>query len=114
MGGAHVGMHDGIRWAPESRSGRWTLALAGMSVAGLVLSAVGFATGVLESASSFSDNWLLTAWGAAVLASGAGSVVAGALAIFRRHDRALAVLLAAGLGVLVAAIMLNEVVEGLL
>ena len=105
--------HHGMSWAPESRPGRWATLLAGMSVAGVVLSVVGFATGVVESASSFSDNWLLTGWGVAVLASGAASVVAGSLAITRRHDHSWGVLLATGFGVLVTALMLQQVAEGL-
>jgi hypothetical protein len=102
-----------MSWAPESWSGRWAIALAGVSVAGVVLSVVGFATGVLESASSFSDNWLLTGWGVAVLVSGAGSVVAGALAIIRRHDQSWMVLLAMGFGILVTALILQQIAEGL-
>ena len=113
MRSALVGMHQGRSWAPESRSGRWTIALAGMSVAGVVLSVVGFATGVVESASSFSDNWLLTGWGVAVLVSGAASVIAGSLAITRRHDHSWGVLLASGFGILVTALMLQQVAEGL-
>jgi hypothetical protein len=73
----------------------------------------GFATGVLESAAGFSDNWLLTGWGSAILASGAASGVAGALAIVRRHDWSWTVLLASGTGFLMAAVMLNEAVQGL-
>jgi hypothetical protein len=84
-----------------------------MSVAGVVLSVVGFATGVLESASSFSDSWLVTGWGVAILASGAASVVAGSLAMTRRHDHSWEVLLAAVFGILVTALMLQQVVEGL-
>ena len=113
MRSARVGMRQGMRWTPESRSGRWTLALAGTSVVGLVLSVIGFATGVLESASSFSDNWALTGWGLALLASGVASVTAGGLAIIRRHDRSWTVLLATCVGLLVTAMLLNEVVEGM-
>lgn len=102
-----------MHWAPDSRIGKWTVALAAGAVAGLVLTGVGFATGVLESAPSFTDNWLLTGWGAAVLVSGAASVVTGALSIVRRHDRSWTVLLATCLGLLVAAVMLNEVAQGL-
>jgi hypothetical protein len=113
MRSAHAGVHRGTRAAPESRTGKWTVALATASLAGIVLSAVGFATGVVTSASSFSDNWLLTAWGAAVLATAVASVVAGALAIVRRHDRAWTVFLATGLGLVVTTVMLNEVAQGL-
>lgn len=88
MRSAHTGTRHRLRWSPESRIGRWTVALAGASVVGLVLLGVGFATGALESAASFSENWFLTAWGVGILATGAGSAVAGALAIGRHHDRA--------------------------
>jgi hypothetical protein len=40
-------------------------------------------------------------------------VVVGALAIIRRHDRSWMVLLAACVGLFVAAVMLNEVAQGL-
>jgi len=102
-----------MRGAPESRIGNWTLALSAASVVGLVISVVGFATGVMKSASSFGDNWLLTGWGVAVLVSGAASVGAGALAIIRHHDRSWTVLLATCIGLFVTALMLNEVAQGL-
>jgi hypothetical protein len=93
--------------------GKWAVALATGSVLGVVLSVVGFTIGVMESAPTFSDNWLLTGWAVAVLGSGAASVVVGALAILRRHDRSWMVLLAACVGLFVAAVMLNEVAQGL-
>ena len=113
MRSEHVPLHHGLRWAPESRLGRWSITLAAASVAGVVLSIVGFTTGVLETASSFSDNWPLTLWGAAILATGAASVVAGSLAITRRHDHTWGVAAATVLGVLVTALMLQQVAEGL-
>jgi ABC-type thiamin/hydroxymethylpyrimidine transport system permease subunit len=112
MNGA-LGTHLRIGGAPESRFGRWSVVLAGVAVGGLFLSALGFATGVLEAASSFSDNWLLTGWGVAVLGNGVASFVAGAFAIIRHHERSWAVLVATGIGLLVAAMMLNEVAQGL-
>lgn len=113
MDDEHWVAHPGRRWAPDSRNGKWTVALAAGAVVGLVLTGVGFATGVLQSAASFRDNWLLTGWGAAVLASGAAAVVAGALAIISGHDRSWTVLLASCVGMFVAAVMLNEVAQGL-
>lgn len=106
-------MHEGMSWAPESRAGRWTIALAEISVAGVVLSIGGFATGVVEAATSFSDNWFLTGWGMAVLVSGLASVIAGSLAVTRRHDHSWGVLLATGSAVLVTALIVQQVVEGL-
>ena len=67
-------VHHGMRWAPRSHTGRWSVALAAGAVAGIALSIVGFATGVLESASGFSENWLLTGWGLAIAALGVAFV----------------------------------------
>jgi len=99
-------------WAPESRAGTWTLALAGLALGGTVALGVAFSLG-LEPAESFGDSWLLTGAGMAILASGAASVVTGTLALARRHDRAWTVLAAALVGLLVTALMLQQVAEGL-
>lgn len=104
--------HD-AHWTPASRIGRWAVGLASAAVMGVALSVVGFATGVLESASSFSDNWALTAWGMAILAAGAAAAVTGALALFDRHDRSWSVVLATVFGAGVLLLLLNEVAEGL-
>jgi len=99
-------------WSPESRIGKWTLALSGLALGGTVALAVAFSLG-LEPADSFSDNWLLTGSGVAILATSAATVVTGALALFRRHDRSWVVLSATVLGLLVTALMLQQVAEGL-
>lgn len=78
-----------MRWAPETRQGRLSVALAGASLAGLVLLAASFGIGLVESVETFSDSWLPVAWGGAVL--GAGAV----------------------LGVLMTLVVLNEVAQGL-
>lgn len=104
--------HD-AHWTPASRLGLWAVGLASAAVLGVALSVVLFATGVLESASSFSDDWALTAGGMAVLASGAAAAVTGALALVTRHDRAWGVVLATALGTGVMLLMLNEVIEGM-
>ncbi|QBR92239.1 hypothetical protein [Nocardioides euryhalodurans] len=100
------------RSSPGSRAGRWAVALAGASLAGMAASVVAFALGV-ESADGFADNWLLTGWGAAVLACAGGSVVAGGLALLRRHDRSWPVVTATVVGALMTALMLQQVAEGL-
>jgi hypothetical protein len=104
--------HHRMGWSPESRVGKWTLALAGLGLGGTVVLGVAFSLG-LEPADSFTDNWLLTGSGAAILASAAASVVTGGLALIRRHDHSWMVLSATGIGVLVTALMLQQVGEGL-
>lgn len=100
-------------WGPRSRAGRWAVGLAVAAVSGIALSIVGFATGVMESASSFSDNWLLTGWGVTVLAVAAAAGVAGAVAVVRDHDRSWSALLATVAGAGVLAVLIREVAQGL-
>ena len=100
-------------WPPQSRLGTWTLTLAGLAVGGTVISVIAFASGLVESADGFTDNWFLTGSGAAILASAAASVVTGGLALFRRHDRSWLVVLAFAFGILVTALTLQQVGEGL-
>ena len=104
--------HD-ARWTPASRIGHWAVGLASAAVLGVVLSVVGFATGLMESASSFSDNWALTGWGVAVLAAAAAAAVTGALALVNRHDRSWSVVLATVFGTAVLLLVLNEVAQGM-
>lgn len=104
--------HD-ARWTPASRIGHWAVGLASAAVLGVALSVVGFATGLMESASSYSDNWALTAWGVAILATAAAAAVTGGLALFDRHDRSWSVVLATVFGTGVLLILLNEVAQGL-
>lgn len=103
--------HD-MRWAPETRWGRWALSLTGLALGGTVALAIAFSAG-LESAETFTDNWLLTAAGVAILGSAAASAVTGLLALIRRHDHSWLVLSATGVGVLVTALTLQQVAEGL-
>jgi hypothetical protein len=88
------------------------VSLAGLALVGTVALAIAFAAG-LESADSFSDNWLLSAAGVAILASAAASAATGLLALIRRHDHSWLVVTATGAGVLVTALMLQQVAEGL-
>jgi hypothetical protein len=73
--------------------------------------AMAFSAG-LEPADSFTDNWLLTAAGGVILASAAASAVAGSWALVRGHDRSWLVVSATGLGVLMTALMVQQVAEG--
>ena len=104
--------HHGMRWAPETQFGRWALSLTGLALGGTVALAIAFSAG-LESAESFTDNWLLSAAGVAILASSAASAATGLLALIRRHDHSWLVVSATGVGVLVTALMLQQVTEGL-
>lgn len=102
----------GTRWAPETRWGTWALSLTGLALGGTAALAIAFSAG-LESADSFTDNWMLTAAGVAILASAAASSVTGLLAMIRRHDHSWSVLSATGVGVLLTALSLQQVAEGL-
>lgn len=105
------------RWhvpmAPSSRLGQWTVALAGVALAGTVAAVIAFATGLVEPADSFTDKPLLTVWGIVMVASSTASVVIGALAMFRRRDRTLLVITATVVGALVATLSWQQVLEGL-
>jgi hypothetical protein len=104
--------HHGIQWSPESRLGRWTLALAGLAVGGTVAIVVAFAAG-LDHGGSFSDNWVASLAGVAVFASATASAVTGLVSVFRHHDHTWLVITATVLGVLVALLELQQVAEGL-
>ncbi len=102
----------GMHWVPETQVGKWALSLAGLAVGGTVALTIAFAAG-LEPADSFTDNWFLAVAGVAILASAAGSVISGILALIRGHDRSWLGVSATGLSVLVTALMLQQVAEGL-
>ena len=72
MGTTPLHTHHGMRWAPETKLGRWALSLMGLALGGTVVLAIAFSAG-LETAESFTDNWLLSAAGVAILASVAAS-----------------------------------------
>ena len=104
--------HHSMRWPPETRLGTWALSLSGVALGGTIALAVAFSAG-LESAESFSDNWVLTAAGVAILVSAAASAVTGLMAVIRRHDHSWTVVSATGVGVLLTAVSLQQVAEGL-
>ena len=102
----------GIRTRDVTRTGTWALSLAGLALGGTVATAIAFSAG-LERAESFSDNWLLTAAGFAILASAAASAVVGLVARIRHHDHGWSVVAAVVVGALLTALMLQQVAEGL-
>ena len=104
--------HRGTHWAPETRLGTWALSLAGLALGGTVAVAIAFAAGV-DSGDTFTDNWLLSMTGVAILACAAGSAVTGVMARVRRHDHSWSVVSATVVGVLLTALMLQQVAEGL-
>ena len=104
--------HRGTHWAPGTEMGRWALSLTGLALGGTVALAIAFAAG-LEPAASFTDNWFLSAAGLVIVASAAASVATGLVALVLRHDHSWMVASATGLGALVTALMLQQVVEGL-
>lgn len=104
--------HHGIHWSPETRMGRWALSLGGLAFVGIVAVVIAFAAG-LEHGGGFTDNWIASLMGVTVAASAVGSAVTGLLAVIRRHDHAWLVFAATGMGVLLTALMLREVAQGL-
>ena len=77
--------HHGTRWGPWTRLGAWAPSRMGLALAGTVALTIAFAAG-LESADSFTDNWILTVVGAAILVSAAASSVTGLIATISHHD----------------------------
>lgn len=109
--GTTVWKHHHSGWSPESRVGWWTVSLAGLALGGTLGLAVAFALG-MDRADSFSDNWLLTGYGVALLVSAATSVVTGTLALVRHHDRSWVVVTGTVIGTLLTLLMLQQVAEG--
>lgn len=104
--------HQDMHWAPESQVGTWATSLTGLALAGTVALVIAFSAG-LDSAETFTDNWLLSAAGVAISVCAVASAVTGLLALIRRHDHSWLVVAATGVGGLVSALMLQQVVEGL-
>ena len=67
----------------------------------------------MEPADSFSDKPLLTIIGFTIVASSTAAVMAGALAMLRRHDRTWPVVVATVVGLLVAVLSWQQIFEGL-
>lgn len=105
--------HHRLRWSPQTRPGTWAVALAALGLGGMLAFAAAIALGAVEPGQGFTDDWLVTGWGMAILLNAAGSLVAGAVAVVRRHDRSWAVVIATTVGALVTVATLAQVAEGL-
>jgi hypothetical protein len=101
-----------LRWTVETRPGLWAVVLASLALGGTLTLATAFALG-LERADGFTDSWLITSAGVAILLSGVASLVAGTVAVVRRHERSWTVLTATAIGAVVTAATLMQVAEGL-
>jgi hypothetical protein len=98
--------------APQSRVGRWAVALGALTLTSVVLILLSLAFDVVDLPGSFSDNWWFGVWGLSIWATGVASVVTGAVAITRRHERSWMVVLATALGFLPVALLLSEAALG--
>lgn len=101
------------RWLPHSRSGRWSVGLAGFSITCIfLLVVVVYLLGVVEPADSYTDDWAQAAWGLLIWASAVASFVVGIVAITRRQERAVLVFAATLLGLLPVVLLVSEIALG--
>ena len=108
--------HSGTRlrllgW-PESRLGQRAIALAGLSVTGVVLLVAGFALDAVEPADSYTDSWAQLVWGLGIWACAVAAFVLGLVAIVRHHERSWLVVVATALGLLPAVLLISEIALG--
>jgi len=102
-----------MRWSPQSRAGWWSVALAGVSVVGiLLLVVVVYVLGVIEPAEDYTDDWVQAAWGVLIWATALACFVVGVVAIARRHERSWMVWVATLLGLLPVALLISEIALG--
>ena len=101
------------RWLPHSRTGRWSVALAGVSVTCiLLLVLVVYVLGLVEPADSYTDDWAQAGWGLLIWTTALASFVVGVVAITRRHERSLLVMAAVLLGLLPVVLLISEIALG--
>ena len=108
----HSSIRHGTRGWPESRTGRWAIVLAGLSVTGIVLLVLGFALDVVQPADSYTDSWPQLVWGAGIWACAVAAFVAGVAAIVRHRERSWLVVVATALGLLPVVLLLSEIALG--
>jgi hypothetical protein len=102
-----------MRWLPRSTAGRWSVALAGVSVTCiLLLVLVVYLLGIVEPADSYTDDWVQAGWGLLIWTTALASLVVGVVAITRRHERSLLVMAAVILGLLPVALLISEIALG--
>lgn len=104
--------HHPMPWSATTRLGAWAVVLAVLTFGGTIALALALAL-ALEPGSGFTDSWLVDAAGLTVLVSAVGCVVAGLLAVVRRHERSWTVVTATAVGAVVTAVTLLQVAEGL-
>ena len=104
--------HHGMHWLPQTQLGRWAASCAATALGLTVAVSIAFAAGV-ESGDSFGDNWFLSVVGFAVLIGSVTATLTGLVAMTRRHDHSWLVAGATGVGLLLSALMLQQVAEGL-
>jgi hypothetical protein len=101
------------RWLPHSRAGRWSVALAAVSVACiLVLVLVVYVFGIVEAADSYTDDWAQAAWGLVIWTTALASLVVGVVAITRQHERSFLVMTSVLLGLLPVVLLISEIALG--
>jgi hypothetical protein len=101
-----------VHWTPETRLGRWAVVMAGLSLAGVVLLVLGFVTGVVEPADSYSDSRGQAVWGLLIWASAIAALVTGVVATMRAHERSWLVRGAVVIGLLPPVLLLSEIALG--
>jgi hypothetical protein len=92
---------------PATRSGRWSLVLIALAALATVLSMAAVAAGQ-RGGDTFADNWLLSSLALAMAVSVVGALVSGVYSIALRHERSVAVLLVALLGLLGTLFLIGE------
>jgi hypothetical protein len=99
--------HPHITLLPSTLTGRWSLALAAVSLLAL---AVFFAmAGAGQTGGDrFTDNWLLTGPMLVVLVAGVGGLLGAILALIRSAERGIALLLPVLWGLIVTVFTLGE------
>ena len=101
-----------VRRLPDSRLGRRAVALAALSLVGIVLLVLGFALDLVEPADSYTDSWAQLLWGVGIWVCAVAAFVAGLVAIIRQHERSWMVVAATALGLLPVVLLLSEVALG--
>lgn len=101
-----------MRGWPESRIGRRAIALAGLSVTGIVLLVLGIALDIVEPADSYTDSWGQLVWGAGIWLCAVAAFVSGLVAIIRHQERSWMVMLATALGLLPLVLLISEIALG--
>ena len=93
---------------PTTATGRWSVGLAVVSLAALVVFFVLVGSGQTGGA-SFSDNWLLTGPILVVLVASVGGLVAAIMAILRGGERGVLLALPILWGLVAASFTLGEI-----